>query len=672
VWASSWIDGSGNLWLYGGLTPTAGLCTSNCVLGDMWEYTPSSGKWTLISGSDQSANLTELYGSSGVFDSSYTPGSRDSAVNWVDSSGNFWLFGGVGMTSNELWEFNPSTKKWAWISGSTIPAGASGVYGSQGKADSGNIPGGRERAAGWADSSGNFWLFGGYGVDSTGVWGALNDLWKFNPSLGTNGEWTWIGGSNTLPGYNEAQPGVYGSLNTPAGTNIPGGREYASSWSDPSGNLWLFGGEAYDGGSGPITYFNDLWKYNPTTNVWTWMSGSNAASYQYGVYGTLGQSAAANTPGSRYDASSWTDKNGNLWLFGGNGGLNNAPDYWLNDLWVFEPSTNLWAWMGGSNGTGSNQAKSNTGSYEGEYGVYGTQNAPAASNNPGSREAGSTWIDKNGNFWLYGGSGYDTASVGFIALDDLWVYLPSVTPSFPTAATPVISFIAGSSSASETATITDTTPGDAIYYTTDGVTTPTSSSTLYTGAITVTSGETIKAIAAAQNYLNSSVASAAYTSTPPDFSLAASPSSATVTTGQNGVTTITVTPLYGFNSTITFSAVGAAGSFSPATVTPPGTTSTTLTIPTSTLKAALHRSSFPWLPGSSLAAAFCCLGWKKRRRLQMLLLLTVSVAGLTLITSCSGSTSGGSTSVQPQTIIETITATSGTISHSATFTLTVN
>jgi hypothetical protein len=56
----------------------------------------------------------------------------------------------------------------------------------------------------------------------------------------------------------------------------------------------------------------------------------------------------------------------------------------------------------------------------------------------------------------------------------------------------------------------------------------------------------------------------------------------------------------------------------------------------------------------------------------MLLLLTVSVAGLTLITSCSGSTSGGSTSVQPQTIIETITATSGTISHSATFTLTVN
>jgi hypothetical protein len=31
------------------------------------------------------------------------------------------------------------------------------------------------------DASGNFWLFGGLGMDSTGTLGYLNDLWKFEP-----------------------------------------------------------------------------------------------------------------------------------------------------------------------------------------------------------------------------------------------------------------------------------------------------------------------------------------------------------------------------------------------------------------------------------------------------------------------------------------------------------
>ena len=47
-------------------------------------------------------------------------------------------------------------------------------------------------ASSWTDSSGNLWLFGGYGVDANGLESGLNDLWEFNPS--TN-EWAWMGGA---------------------------------------------------------------------------------------------------------------------------------------------------------------------------------------------------------------------------------------------------------------------------------------------------------------------------------------------------------------------------------------------------------------------------------------------------------------------------------------------
>lgn len=78
-----------------------------------------------------------------------------------------------------------------------------------------------------------------------------------------------------------------------------------------------------------------------------------------------------------------------------------------------------------------------------------------------------------------------------------------VTPT-QTVATPTIS-ISGS-----TATISCSTSGATIYYTTNG-NTPTTSSTQYTGAITLSSACTIKAIAVKSGMNNSSVASQSYT-----------------------------------------------------------------------------------------------------------------------------------------------------------------
>ena len=82
----------------------------------------------------------------------------------------------------------------------------------------------------------------------------------------------------------------------------------------------------------------------------------------------------------------------------------------------------------------------------------------------------------------------------------------------PSAATPTFNPTAGAVASGSTVTISTTTAGATIYYTTDG-TDPGPSSTKYTAPIPITAAVTIKAIATASGFANSAVASAAYTLT---------------------------------------------------------------------------------------------------------------------------------------------------------------
>jgi hypothetical protein len=89
-----------------------------------------------------------------------------------------------------------------------------------------------------------------------------------------------------------------------------------------------------------------------------------------------------------------------------------------------------------------------------------------------------------------------------------------------TVATPVISPASQTFTGSVSVTITDSTSGATIFYTTDG-TTPTSASTKYTGPITVNTTETITAIATTTGLITSQPASQTYTlsteTAPPTF-----------------------------------------------------------------------------------------------------------------------------------------------------------
>ena len=154
--------------------------------------------------------------------------------------------GTLGYVLNDLWEFNPSTRTWAWMGGGNAVGcagcGMPGVYGKLSQGDPLQF-GGRIQAVGWTDSNGNLWLFGGIGYDSIGRSGFLNDLWEFSPSTL---EWAWMGGGSTVPWALRGQPGHYGTMGVASAGTAPGSRWGTGGWTDSNGNLWIFGGEGYD------------------------------------------------------------------------------------------------------------------------------------------------------------------------------------------------------------------------------------------------------------------------------------------------------------------------------------------------------------------------------------------------------------------------------------------
>ena len=318
-----------------------------------------------MSSSAQNLASTYLQGSLGFDESasfhnkgtySYShPEALASQCMWSDGAA-VYMFGGThAQTSqanslelnNRLWKYTPNNG-WELLKGSTgtvvvtttsstpVYNGSSDlIYGSPGTASPTNLPGARAGASYTSDGNGGFFMYGGYGLGYNGggkAVGVLEDLWYFD---GTN--WTSL-----MDYVSVGRSAVYGTQGQSNSTNTPGSRVGAALWYK-DGHLYLFGGctspfntTASIGPTfGGLTNMNgksDLWRFDLSTNQWTWIDGATTSA-NFAI-----QSGTNYTnPPSTSSASYCIGANGDFYLYGGY-------EYWtdVNGTKYYSPAETLW------------------------------------------------------------------------------------------------------------------------------------------------------------------------------------------------------------------------------------------------------------------------------------------------------------------------------------------
>ena len=410
--ACEWTDKQGNFWLFGGQDSTiAGK------YGDLWEYNPTINQWRWMKGPGIT-NQSGVYGTILVPSATNLPGARNFGwPSWVDTAGDLWMFSGYGYDAigndeelNDLWRYNIATNEWTWMKGPNtgFDPGSYGTF--QVEAATNNPPCRCEYSSGWRDSHNNLWLFGGASQSNL----PLSDLWRFN--IATN-NWTWMNGPTTTN-----NPAVYGTKGVEDPTNIPSGRWSFGHWIDANDNLYFFGGTNASQTTTPAVY-NDLWRYNTTTNNWTWISGTNLNN-DPGNYGPICIADTNYWPPARFEnRACWKRGNDDFVLYGGSGpgfNIQQVNDSTYNDVWDYNITTRKWSWISGAN-------------IDQQTAVHGTKGIPNAANHPSARDGSDSWTDSQGNLWLFGGfqaNGYMYNEQGKM-YNDLWRWSPDTIPPIP-------------------------------------------------------------------------------------------------------------------------------------------------------------------------------------------------------------------------------------------------
>jgi len=182
-----------------------------------------------------------------------------------------------------------------------------------------------------------------------------------------------------------------------------------------------------------------------------------------------------------------------------------------------------------------------------------------------------------------------------------------------------------------------------------------------------------------------------------DYTVDASPTSATIKQGQSAAFALTVTPLNGFNQAVSFTCTGlpagASCTFVPPSVTPKGapvTTTLTVTTAPSTHAGLYKPANWLWAQGGMFALAMLLFpgalrrNLSKRKQLAVALMLLVILQFVSLLIACggagggnsSGNNSGGGSTGTPlgtsQVTVSSTAGSSGSASlHGASITITI-
>jgi N-acetylneuraminic acid mutarotase len=243
------LDGEGQLLVLGG------VAANGRALDDLWIYHPTPNRWEQLSGVSPTARSAP-------------------AMAWDPDGQRLFIFGGAGddnVALGDLWIYDR-------VSGNTTQF-----------LPSGERPGPRVGASAvWDPAKARVFMVGGIGSDGV----ALDEVWTFTPATGI-----W-------------QKLLFSS-------EVPGSRGGAALVWDPAGQqALLFGGTGDQG-----VLFGDFWTYDANTNTWKRIL------------------PAGPMPGPRAAPKFELDTvEGTALLFGGVG-----PDStFLNDLWRYDPSNNIW------------------------------------------------------------------------------------------------------------------------------------------------------------------------------------------------------------------------------------------------------------------------------------------------------------------------------------------
>jgi len=423
-----WVNSAQNmLYVFGGLGKDS--IGNPGSMDDMWSYDPATYKWGLLSPANtKTRSQTSVAGASGIYNAAYYPGGRSNFTYWQDTAGKFYIYaglpagGGGNYPSGELWVYDSTTTKWAYLNGTLGTTKTNGVFNSQGNFTASNQPGSFQFASGWSDLTGVGYVFGGQGYDSIGIYGYLNNVWKFDVSQGASGQWNWMSGAST----NSAVINV-GVQGVAAASNLLGPRKNTFSWVDGTGNFNLFGGLGYDGGNtiygvapGKEGFLGDHWIWDGAN--WTWFAGNSFRAANSG--------AAPVSPPSRAQTQLVSDGIGNYYFFGGAGiAVAGAYQGYANDTWQWDGS--IWSRLIAAGTTAGDRV--------GVYPALGTP-ASATTKYPGGRTGAMSWYSTQkypgGRMYIFGGLGCDfTGAANYCVtnqdmgyMNDMWEFDPAGGP----------------------------------------------------------------------------------------------------------------------------------------------------------------------------------------------------------------------------------------------------